>query len=62
MTDLVTAGLHGLLLTLELGQGHLEPLEVGVGVLDGALAAHEVLHCLLENLLGLGAALDLAGQ
>ena len=51
LADLVTARLHGLLLTLELGQGHLELLEVGVAVLDRSLAAHEVLHCLLEDFL-----------
>ena len=62
MTYLVAARLHGLLLTLELGQGHLKLLEVGVAVLDRGLAAHEVLHCLLEDFLGLGASLDLAGQ
>ena len=62
LADLVTARLHGLLLTLELGEGHLQLLEVGVAILYRALTAHKVLHCLLEDLLGLGASLDLAGE
>ena len=47
------------MLGLELSQHHLQLPEVSFTVGDGGLAAAQVLHRLLEDLLGLGASLDL---
>jgi hypothetical protein len=62
LADLVTAQLNGLLLVLQLRHHHLQLLKVGISVLRWPLATGEILHGLLENVLGLGTSLDLPGE
>ena len=50
------------MLGLELSQHNLQLPEVCFTVGDGALTATQVLHCLLQDLLGLGASLNLTRE
>ena len=50
------------MLGLKLSHHHLKSGQLGGAASDGTLAAGQVLHGLLEDLLGLGASLDLSGK
>ena len=62
LLHLLTGGRHGAVLTVQLSGHHLQLLQVGRRVVDGGLASREVLHSLLQDLLRLGAALQLTRQ